>query len=238
MYNEPRPVLLGDGLPQLLDADRIGLRVAALAQAKPLEQRLRQRAAAAFGEKRLPGDQLDPRRVALCRPPVPADAHIAGGDATHPPGLVVQYLGGGEAGIDLDPQFLGLARQPAAQIAEADDVIAVIVHLRRSRQPQRAGFGQVKKTVFGRRRVEGRPAVPPIRDELVQRTRLEYRAGQDMRADLGALLDDADGKLAAGSGGELLQTDRRGETLHPLALYLPCPIRHSGSPPPLLPHRL
>ena len=58
-----------------------------------------------------------------------------------------------------------------------------------------------------------------------------------MRADLGALFDDADGELAASGGGELLQTDRRGEAgrprpdhddvvLHPLALHRR--FRHSG----------
>jgi hypothetical protein len=36
-----------------------------------------------------------------------------------------------------------------------------------------------------------------------------------MRADLRALLDDTDGDLAAGLGGELLQTDRRGEAGRP-----------------------
>ena len=50
-----------------------------------------------------------------------------------------------------------------------------------------------------------------------------------MGADLGAFLDDADADFALGRGGELLQTDRRGEAggpgpdhdhvvLHPLAL--------------------
>ena len=47
-------------LPQFLDADRIGLRVGAVAQVKALDQRLGQRAAAAFGEQGLAADQLDP----------------------------------------------------------------------------------------------------------------------------------------------------------------------------------
>jgi hypothetical protein len=41
--------------------------------------------------------------------------------------------------------------------------------------------------------------------------RVDHRAGEDVGADLGALLEDADGEVAAGLGGELLQADRGGE---------------------------
>ena len=63
-----------------------------------------------------------------------------------------------------------------------------------------------------------------------------------MRADLGALLDDADAEFAARRGGELLQPDRRGEAgrpgaddddivFHPLALD----FRHRVTPCRLTP---
>src|SRR5438094_4142456 len=78
------PVLrLGD-FPQLLDADRVGLRAAFLAQLELLAEALGQRAAAAFGEERLASAQLDPRRVARGALAVLADPHVAGGDAPHP----------------------------------------------------------------------------------------------------------------------------------------------------------
>ena len=182
-----------------------------VAQVKAPYQRLGQRAAAALGEQRLAGDQLDPRRVALGRLAVLADPHIAGRDATHLAVVVVKHLGGGKAGVDLDAELLGLARQPTAQIAEADDVIAVIVHRRRGRQPQGAVLRQVQKAVAGRRGVERGAALAPVRDQLIERTRLEHRAGQDVGADLGAFLDDTDRELACRGGGELLQADRRGE---------------------------
>ena len=38
-----------------------------------------------------------------------ADAHVAGGDADDA-AVLLQHLGGGEAGIDLDAQRLGLLR--------------------------------------------------------------------------------------------------------------------------------
>ncbi len=218
-------------LPQFLDADRVGLRVAAVAQLEPLDQPLRQRAAAALGEQRLARDQLDARRVAVGRLAVAADAHVAGRDAAHPAVGIVQHLGTGKPGIDLDPELLGLRRQPAAQIAEADDVVAAVVHLRRGRQPERPRLRQIQKPVLGGGRVERGAALAPVRDQFVERARFQHRARQDMRADLRALLDDADADLGLGRRRELLQPDRRREPrrpgpdddhviLHPLALDL------------------
>ena len=40
---------------------------------------------------------------------------------------------------------------------------------------------------------------------------IDDRAGQDVRADLRALLEHDDGQLAPGFGGELLQADRGGQ---------------------------
>ena len=205
----------GRDLPQFLDADRVGLRVAAVAQLEPLDQPLRQGAAAALGEQGLARDQLDARRVAVGRLAVAADAHVAGRDAAHPAVVVVQHLGPGKPGIDLDPELLGLRRQPAAQIAEADDVVAAVVHLRRRRQPERPAARQIQEPVLGGGRVERRAALAPVRDQFVERARLQHRARQDMRADFRALLDDADADLGLGGGRELLQTDRRREPRRP-----------------------
>ena len=58
MLDQPRLVVGGGDLPQLLDADAIGLRVLALAQVESRHQLLGQRAAAAFGEQRIVGAQL------------------------------------------------------------------------------------------------------------------------------------------------------------------------------------
>jgi hypothetical protein len=64
--------------------------------------------------------------------------------------------------------------------------------------------GQEQEAIVARRRVERRAALLPVRDQLVEGARLEHRPREDMRADLRPLLDDADGELAAGIGGELL----------------------------------
>ena len=47
----------------------------------------------------------------------------------------------------------------------------------------------------------------PVRNELVERHRIDHRAGQDVRADFGALLHHDNGQI----GIELLQPDRRAE---------------------------
>jgi len=129
----------------------------------------------------------------------------------HAAGGVVQHFGRGEPRIDLDAQRFGLLRQPAAEIAEADDVIAVIRHLRRRRQAQRTGFRQQQEAVFRRRSGERGALFAPVRDQLAQYPRLEHRPGQDVGADLGALLDDAYAELTFAGRGELLQSDRRSE---------------------------
>ena len=48
----------------------------------------------------------------------------------------------------------------------------------------------------------------PVGDQFVQRARVHHRAGQDVGADFGTLLDQAD----IDPGIELLETDRGGES--------------------------
>ena len=51
----------------------------------------------------------------------------------------------------------------------------------------------------------------------VEADRVDHRAGEDVGADLGALLDHDDGDLAARLGGELLQADGGGKAGRPRA---------------------
>ena len=55
-------------------------------------------------------------------------------------------------------------------------------------------------------------SVAPIGNELVEGARLEDVAREDVRADLGALLDDAHAEILALLHRELLQPDRGRET--------------------------
>jgi hypothetical protein len=63
---------------------------------------------------------------------VAADAHVAGGDAAHGALVVVEHFGAGEAGIDLDAERFGLRAEPAAELAQADDVVAVVLQSSRA----------------------------------------------------------------------------------------------------------
>ena len=234
VLDQAGPVLSGGDLPQLLDAEPVGLRIDALAQAEAGHELLGQRAAAPFGEQRVGSAQFHARRVVRPRFALPRDAHVAGGHAHDAP-VLLQQLGGGEAGIDLHPERLGLGRQPAADIAEAHDIVAVVVHVRHHRAQHRhlhaAGLGEVQHAVLARRRVERRSLLAPVGDQLVERAGLDHGAGQDVRADLAALLDQAHARVRR----QLLEPDRRRQPgraaadhhdveLHGLAL------RHSSSP--------
>ena len=57
-----------------------------------------------------------------------SDAHVVGGDALDAAVLVEQDLGGGKAWVDLNAQLLGLLAEPLHEMAETDDVVAVVVH--------------------------------------------------------------------------------------------------------------
>src|SRR5262249_62411043 len=88
-----------------------------------------------------------------------------------------------------------LLREPAAEISETDDVIAVVGHLRRRRQAQRPCFGQQQEAIFGGRRDKRGSLFAPVWDQLVEGSRVEHGAGEDVWAATRALLDDANTDL-------------------------------------------
>ena len=64
--------------------------------------------------------------------------------------VVVEHLGGGEAGEDLDAQRFGLLRQPPDDVREADDVVAIVVEVCRQQPVGRAyafGSGEQEQAV-------------------------------------------------------------------------------------------
>ena len=97
-----RPVFGRIDPPQLLKADPVGLRVAVAAKVEVLQQRLRQGSAAAFGDDGLARDKLDAGRIGCGLLAVPANPHVAGGDAAHRAFLIVEDLRCGEARKDFD----------------------------------------------------------------------------------------------------------------------------------------
>ena len=116
MLDQTRLVVGGGNFPQFLDADRVGLRIGAVAQVEALHQLLRQRPAATLGEQRIPGTQFHAALEIGRRFAVLADAHVARGDANDA-AIFLQQFGCGESGVDLDAQFLGLLAKPAHDVA-------------------------------------------------------------------------------------------------------------------------
>ena len=214
-------MLVGRDVPQLLDAQPVNLRVAVAAEVEDPHKLLRQMSAATLGKEGVFGVELQPRLIVRLVLAVARDPHVAGGDALDRPVVVEQHLGRREARKDLDPQLFRLPRQPAAQIGERAGVGVLVVEERRGpqvRQGVPALLGQHPVDVLGHRHLGQRAAVlAPVGEQLVERARVDHRPRQDVRADLGPLLQHADREFGLFLGGKLFQPDRRAEAGRPRA---------------------
>jgi hypothetical protein len=220
LKDEPALVLVRRDLPQLLDADAVFLRIDPVAQVESRHQLLRQRATAAFGKQCVFCVQLHAGLVLGLVRAVPGDAHVARRHAADRATLVVESFRCRKPGIDLDAKRLRLAAKPAANVAEAHDVVAVIVHQRRQhpvRNAKRFLGREHHEAVFGNRCVQRRILGLPVGDQLVERARIDHCAGKNMRSDLGAFFEHTDADLAPRLRGELLQTNRGRQTRGPAA---------------------
>ena len=111
-------------LPDLLDAQPVGLRRSALVQAVSLDQTFSEIAATAFGKQCISPQQFHARLEIRARRAIVQTAEIAGCDAFDGTLFVEKDVGRGKTGKNIYAQCLGLPRQPAAKIAERNDVIA------------------------------------------------------------------------------------------------------------------
>ena len=163
--------------------------------------------AASFGENGLLGAKLHAAHIHIRLFAIFADAHVTGCDTANGARFVIKHFSGSKARVDLDTERLGLLTKPAAEIAKRDDIVAVIVHLRRGWQAERPALGQEHELVGGDWRVEWRAALLPVWDQLVQGTRLKHSARKDVRANLTAFFNQAHFEVAPCLGGKLLQPD-------------------------------
>jgi hypothetical protein len=131
-------------VPQFLDADAIDLRLGIPAQIELALELLGEMAADAFAEEGVFGVELEAGLVIGLVGAVARDAHVAGGDALHAAVVIVEDLGGREAREDLDAQLLGLAGQPAAEIAQRAGIGALVVEIGR-----RDELGEARLALFG-----------------------------------------------------------------------------------------
>jgi hypothetical protein len=143
------------------------------------------------------------------------DAHVASDHAFYCV-ILEKNLCCGEPREDLDPERLGLLAEPAAHVAQADDIVPVVFEAA-GQHPARGSEGRFlskeKKAVLTHCRSERRALFLPVRNELRQRARVHDRAGEDMGADLGAFLEHADRAF----GGQLLEPDGGGQSRGPTA---------------------
>ncbi|MNI28559.1 hypothetical protein D3C73_823390 [compost metagenome] len=138
---------------------------------------------------------------------VAGHAHVAGGHAAHGAVVVVQHFNRGKAGEDVHAQRLGLLAHPFDDIAQADDVVALVVETGRQhpvRRGARAGLGQEHELVLRDRHGKRCAFFFPIGDQFGQRQRVHDGAGQDVCTQFRAFLKDAYADFLILFSGQLL----------------------------------
>ncbi|MCY1426632.1 hypothetical protein D9M71_424550 [compost metagenome] len=211
VYHQALLVLGRVDVPDFLDADAVMLGVGFAVELVLLDQLFADVATAAFGEQGVLGTQFHARGVVtLFRVAFAVDAEVTGDDPADHAVLVDQRFLGGEARVDLDAQAFGLLGQPAAQVAQGDDVVAFVVHglgHEEVRHLDRAvGVLQQIDVVAFHRSVQRRFELFPVGEQLVQRARFENGAGENVSTDFGTLLDYADADLLTSFGSFLFQS--------------------------------
>ncbi len=202
--------------PQFLEPDTVVLHVRIAVQFEALDQLLADVATAAFGEQGVFGAQFHAWRVqAFLGLAFAIDPQVARDDAAYDAVFVEQRFLGCEAWVDFDTQVLGLLGQPAAQVAQRDDVVALVVHGLGHEQVRylggAAGILEHVDVVTLDLGVQRRAQRLPVREQLVQGAWLEHGAGENMGTDFGAFFHHADADFATGFGGLLLQAAGGGQ---------------------------
>ena len=204
--------LLGGNRPQLLEADAVVLRATVRVEVEFLYELLAQMSATTFRKQCVLCPQFVPGREGGFLLTVSPDTHIARCHAAHGAVVVVQNLGRGEAWKHVHTHRFGLLAQPAAQIPEADGMVAIVVQIPGNQERRHAdAVGLVRHDVhhvFRDRIVHRRTALLPVREKLVQRRRLEHGTRQDVRADLRAFFHQAHGQLGTRGFPQLHQPAR------------------------------
>ena len=108
--------------------------------------------------------------------------------------LVIENLGCREAWENIDASGFCFVTQPLAKFAEANDVVALVVHRRwhqQSRHPDRfPATRQVMDDVAFDGGFDGGALLFPVGIKFIQRPRFENIAAQYMGTNLGTLFND------------------------------------------------
>ena len=160
-------------LPELFDPDGVDLRQSALVQRQSPNQRLGQVATDAIREDRHFGVDVDARLEGPLPLPIPPDAAVARPHAQRAT-TGVEHLAAREPGENVDALLLGQPGQPSDELVQRDDVVAVILEWGRSeRETDLPARGQEVNLVVVDRRLERRPSLFPVRDQVTKRGGVE-----------------------------------------------------------------
>ena len=168
-------------LPQFLDADRIGLRIAVRFQIEARHQSLGQMSARTFGQHGDRRANIDALGVTVFVAAVLGDTHVTNAHTDDGAVVVVQGFRRGEARIDFDTERFCLRCQPCAHRTQRDDEVAMVRQLRWRRHLETAGPGQPPHFILGRRHADRRRVFTPARQQFIQRSRFDHGAREDMR---------------------------------------------------------
>ena len=125
--HQARHVLFGFHFPKLFQSQTIDLGVASFAQFEFVLQLLTEIATASFSKKSIFGVQLHSAGITTSVCTVFADAHVARGNTSDCTHFIEEHFCRRKSRINLHAEFFSFCTQPAANIGQTNDVIAVIL---------------------------------------------------------------------------------------------------------------
>ena len=141
-------------LPELLDAETVGLRLSPVGQAEPSHEVFRHATAAPLREDRGVRADVGARRMVRARLALAVKAHVADAYADDAARVVEECFRRRKAREYVDSEGLGARGKDGRELPERHDEIAAIVHLRRIGQARPAALRQVPEFVAGRRHAD------------------------------------------------------------------------------------
>ena len=182
------------GFPNFLDSECIYLRILRT-DMLPLLVRLRQGPAASLRQRRDLRDDVRSRHVAGHLVPLPIQARGGGAYTDYSIALDQEFLRR-VSGKDVDAQILGLLAQPAHDLAERGDIIALVVHRRGRGNPYRPSAGEHVHGFLFHRLPERKVVVAEIGKEVAKRRGVHHGARQAVLAQRRSFFQNADGDFS------------------------------------------
>lgn len=165
--------------------------------------------AAAFSQYCIAGKQGITWHMSACRFTILADTHVTGKDSFNLALRILQQLRRCKPRQYFDTQRFGLPGQPAAELAQADNVLAGVVQVVWKQGTWNAQATtctqQVVQLFAPDRSGDWCVHLPPVGKQLVQSTGVKNGAGKDMGADFGSFFNDADAQFPLCLPGKLGQ---------------------------------